>query len=178
MAIVECVREDGSKCYKYTGPQSNKLYETLSIVLDALECYVNKTGDLNFADIEVDPILLTESFVRIDKRKDYFIIFHDDTDMNEIKETALLIYWLLKFRPFKVKEANILMHKKYRHINEAFSLFLIYSVLKQESVCHKNVIFHISKEYNDKLMYAFRYWDISKEALMLVLESLCEGMHI
>lgn len=122
--------------------------------------------------------MLTESFVRIDKRKDYFIIFHDDTDMNEIKETALLVYWLLKFKPFRIKDSNVLMHKKYRHINEAFSLFLIYSVLKQESVCHENVVFHISKEYNDKMMYAFRHWDISKEALMLVLESLCEGMHI
>lgn len=98
--------------------------------------------------------------------------------MNEIKETALLVYWLLKFKPFRIKDSNVLMHKKYRHINEAFSLFLIYSVLKQESVCHENVVFHISKEYNDKMMYAFRHWDISKEALMLVLESLCEGMHI
>lgn len=178
MAIVEHIRDDKSKCYKYCGPTSDRLYELLSIVLEALKQYVNKTGDLQLSDIAVDPILLTESFVRIDKRKDYFVIFHDDTDMNEIKETALLVYWLVKFKPFRIKDENVLMHKKYRHINEAFSLFLIYSILKQESECHEDVVFHISKEYNDKMMYAFRYWDISKEAVMLVLESLCEGMHI
>ena len=178
MAIIECTRKDGSKSYKYVAPTSKELYETLSVVLEALKIYITKTGDLQLTDIEADPILLTESFVRINKRKDYFTIFHDDTHMNEVKETALLVYWLLKFKPFRVKDENTQMHKKYRHINEAFSLFLIYSVLKQESKCHKNVAFHISKEYNDKLMYAFRYWDISKEAVMLVLESLCEGMHI
>lgn len=43
-----------------------------------------------------------EVFIRIDKRRDYFIIFHDETYINEIREASLLAYWLIKFKPFNI----------------------------------------------------------------------------
>ena len=40
------------------------------------------------------------------------------------------------------------------------------------------MVFDISKEYTAKLSYALKFWDLDKEALILVVESLCEGMTI
>lgn len=177
MAIVEENKESGEKIYKYQPPEWKMLYERVSLVLEALGLYVSVQPDLNINDILVNDSLLAEALVRIDKRKDYFMIFHDDTRMNEIKEAGLLAYWLLKFRPFSIKTENEELHRKYEKINEAFACFVIYSAIKEECNRTNNMKFSISKDYNRKVMYAFKYWDLSKEALMLVCESLCEAMY-
>lgn len=39
----------------------------------------------------------------------------------------------------------------------------------------KNCVF--PKEYIDKLRYAFRYWDINQEAMMMISESLYAGIY-
>ncbi len=70
----------------------------------------------------VDKVLLTELLIRIDKRKNYFIIFYETTYINEIKEAGLTAYWLTKMKPFRVIDADSTLHKKYRHINIQYSL--------------------------------------------------------
>ena len=177
MAIIEHQKEDGRKIHKYKQPDDEVLYEKVALLLDSLEIYVNKHGDLRLENIAVDAPALAEMFVRVDKRKDYFIIFHDDTEMNEIKESALMVYWLLKFKPFSIKSKDIELCRKYSQINEAFAVFILYSTIKEETKRINGMNFSISKEYNQKIMYAFKFWDISKEALMLIAESLCEAMY-
>lgn len=177
MAIVEQMREDGTKVYKYEQPSSDALYEMMADLLDSLEKYIEKQNDIPFESIAVNQPALAELFVRVDKRKDYFVIYHDETEMNEIKQAALVAYWILKFKPFSVRTDDLTLRKKYSQINEAFAVFVIYSTIKEESKRVKGRKFKISKEYNQKIMYAFKFWDISKEALILISESLCEAMH-
>ena len=178
MALIEYETVNGRKIHKYEQPSDEILYDKVSLLLDSLELYVNKHDDLNFENnIVVDAPAVAEIFVRVDKRKDYFIIFHDDTDMNEIKEAALMAYWILKFKPFSVKSEDIVVRRKYSQINEAFAVFILYSTIKEETKRIEGMEFLISKEFNQKIMYAFKFWDISKEALMLIAESLCEAMH-
>lgn len=176
MAIIECVKEDGKKVHKYKSLNDDILYEKVALLLDSLEIYVSKQDDLKFEDIVVDVPAVAELFVRLDKRKDYFIIFHDETEMNEVKEAALLAYWILKFKPFNIKSDDLVLCRKYSQINEAFAVFVLYSTIKEETKRIADMDFSISKEYNQKIMYAFKFWDISKEALMLIAESLCEAM--
>lgn len=179
MAIIETIDEKtGKKIYKYQQPEWKILYEMLAKLLDSFGSYVNAHNDLKLDDFEIDEPMLAELLVRIDKRKDYFIIFHDDTEMNEIKEAALVAYWLIKFKPFSVKECRSELHIKYGQINESFAVFVLYSAIKEKTKCVPNMNFSISKEYNKKIMYGFKYWDISKEALMLIAESLCEAMYM
>lgn len=185
MAIVEArdkngniIKDENSMIiYKYQRPHIDNLWLKIVDVIDSFEKYVNETGDLCFEkDIEIDQILLGEILVRIDKRKDYFIIFHDATYMNEVKEAGLLAYWLLKLKPFKVKTDNDDLFKKHRHINEKFAVFVLYSVLKEEAKRNENMEFYISDKYTKKILYAFKFWDLSKESLMLIAETLCESM--
>lgn len=179
MAIIETAdRKTGEKIYKYRQPEWEVLYEKLALLLDSFGSYVEAHDDLMLDDIKVDEPMLAELLVRIDKRKDYFVIFHDDTEMNDIKEAALVAYWLLKFKPFSIKESRSALHIKYGQINEAFAVFVLYSAIKEETKRVSNMKFSISREYNKKIMYGFKFWDISKEALMLISESLCEAMYI
>ena len=178
MSIIETTdKKTGEKIYKYQEPEWKILYEKLASLLDSFGSYVKAHNDLSLDDVKIDEPMLAELLVRIDKRKDYFIIFHDDTEMNEIKEAALMAYWLLKFKPFSIKESRSELHIKYGKINEAFAVFVLYSAIREETENVPNMKFSISKEYNKKIMYGFKYWDISKEALMLIAESLCEAMY-
>lgn len=176
MAIVEKIKENGEKVYQYDGLSEDVLYDMISELADILDKYVSKLKNIVLEDISLDESLVGEAYSRVDKRRDYFVIYHDDTQMNELKETALLVYWLLKFKPIRI--INDELRKKHPYINENFAVFLIYSTIKEEITRNPDMIFSVSKGYTEKLSYALKYWDLDKEALMLVMESLCEGMKI
>ena len=178
MAIIQTKDKGGKTVHKYQQPDWEILYEEVAKLLDSFEAYISVHEDIQMSDIDVNEPILGEILTRVDKRKDYFVIFHDETDMNEIKEAALLAYWILKFKPFSIKESRSELHVTYELINEAFAVFILYSAIKEESRRCSKMEFGVTETYNKKIMYGFRYWDISKEALMLVAESLCEAMHI
>lgn len=176
MAIVEKIKENGDKVYQYEGLSEDVLYDKISELADILDKYVSKLKDIDLEDLRLDEALVGEAYTRVDKRRDYFVVFHDDTQMNELKETALLVYWLLKFKPIRI--VNNELQNVYPYINENFAVFLIYSTVKEETTRNPDMIFTVSKGYTEKLSYALKYWDLDKEALMLVMESLCEGMTV
>ena len=131
MAITEKTRDNGEKYYIYNELKENVLFAMIEELAETLGKYVDKIDGLNLEDLRLDQALIGEAYSRVDKRKDYFVIYHDDTQMNELKETALLIYWILKFKPI-----SIIDEKKKREnpfINETFAIFLIYSTIKEET---------------------------------------------
>lgn len=172
MSIIAETR-NGEQSYKYKELGRDELYDRASGLLEVCKVYVENCPDLNLTDISCNFPSLFEIIIRIDKRKDYFDIFHEHTEMNEAKEAALLAYWILKFRPFSKSEK---LAKKYDNINEIFAVFILFCAIKEETKRSDGKHFSMSKEYIRKLSYAFRYWDISKEAMMLVSESLGEAM--
>ncbi|MBR2431092.1 hypothetical protein IKB17_06500 [bacterium] len=176
MAIIEKIKENGEKVYQYDGLSEDVLYDMISELAEILGKYVSKLKNIDLEDVRLDEALVGEAYTRVDKRRDYFVVFHDDTQMNELKETALLVYWILKFKPIRI--VNDELQKKYPYINENFAVFLIYSTIKEETTRNPQMIFSVSKDYTSKLSYALKYWDLDKEALMLVMESLCEGMTV
>jgi len=74
---------------------------------------------------------LIEIIERVNKRKKYYYYFHDiDNDnMSEYKEVALKSYWIIKFRPFHMKNR---LSNLYEYVNEQFALYLIFSILHRE----------------------------------------------
>lgn len=172
MAII-AENNDGRQSYKYKALDMDELYARASELLEVCRVYVENCPDLEWKDISCDFPSLFEIIIRVDKRKDYFNVFHEHTEINEAKEAALLAYWILKFRPFSKSEKST---KRYDNINEIFSVFILFSAIKKETKRGNGKRFTMSREYIRKLSYAFRYWDISKEAMMLVSESLSEAM--
>ncbi|MBR6229473.1 MAG: hypothetical protein IKQ97_07030 [Eubacterium sp.] len=172
MAIIERTRKDGEKIYCYEGLDKDELYSAAGELLESVKIYIGQVSDLEYNELSCNYNALLESIVRIDKRKDYFMIFHNDTEVNENRAIALQAYWILKFKPFSIRSAQL--SRKYPYVNELIAAFLLLSCVKESSDRSKPVKFNVSTGFVGKLYYAMRYWDLSKEALMLVTEALNE----
>lgn len=172
MSIVETEKKG---VYTYAPSSKEELFQDRKTILNLFHEYVVYQKDITDDDILVDDSVISEILIRVDKRKDYFLIFHNNTDINELKQTALVVYWLLKFRPFSVCSSSSEIMRKYVNVNERFALFLLCGAVKRAADI-KGTKFGLSKDYIDLLDYAFRYWDLSKEAVMLVAETLHEAV--
>jgi len=108
---------------------------------------------------------LRDIIVRVHKRKYYFKVFHDEMITSEYKETALYCYWFLKLRPLWIDSSN----ESSDRINEKFALHLYISLLKKynEDFIEED---GINKLHIRELLYSFRFRDITKESMILMLE--------
>ncbi len=171
--IEEIQKDNGKKVYKYKAPSQEDKFKYLSDISDIFDDYLES---LNFesSKVSLNYKLINEVFIRIDKRKDYFLIYHDETYINEVREAALLAYWILKFKPFTINSAETSDYNI--NINCGFAAYVIFCAVdecvKRKTKGKKGV--ELSDEYIEKFKYALKYWDIGKEAMMLIAETLCE----
>jgi len=163
MPILPIDTSDGSTDYRYFPPQDNILEEKKNKWLNLL-CSFLKSENIGIENVDIEMKTFIEILVRIDKRREYFKIYHDGTTMNELKETALLAYWIMKFKPFYLKGEPL--------INERFSLFIVYGVCKATYDAY-GLLFVVSSRYKKQLKYAFIYWELSKESIIMIIQSLC-----
>lgn len=126
-------------------------------------CEASKIYGYN--DVVVNISALRDIIVRVHKRKYYFKLFHNDMVTSEYKETALYCYWILKLRPLWINPSV----KKSERINEKYALHLYVALLKKynETFSEKD---GINKKHIRELLYSFRFRDITKESMILMLE--------
>lgn len=175
--IEELQKENGKKIYKYKTPDKKVIFNYIADISDVFDDYIESI-EFDKDKIHRNYKLINEVFIRIDKRKDYFVIYHDETYVNEIRESALLAYWILKFKPFTLdaeKESDYNLD-----INCGFAIYIMFSAIEE---CIKRKTqgkqkLELSAEYIVKLKYAIKFWDISKEAMMLIAETLCEHIMV
>ena len=134
-----------------------------------------KEQDLSIDEVCIQHSLIPRIIIRIDKREGYFMIFHEQTRINEIKQAALMAYWILKFKPFMINTKDPDKSHKYRRINEGFAAFYLLSACKQYAKKQGYSVNEMSDHLINELMYAFTYWDISKEASILIAETIGEA---
>lgn len=171
--IVEDLSIDGKKSYRYQPPsKEEKLHYFLNFVC-IFEEYAEAAG-IDMDSIEFDFKLMNEVNIRVDKRKDYYMIFHE-TSLNEVREAALTAFWILKFKPFLI--TNPSGEHCELNVNCGFAAYVILSAAR-EYIARKydgNMTFSIEdEEYLKRFRYSLKYWDLSKEALMMLAETLCE----
>ena len=159
----------------YTPLDREILFRKTEELLQQFQKYLT-AHDLAVSDVCIQRALIPQIISRVDKREGYFSIFHDKTRINELKQSALTAYWILKFRPFMVVK-NPQLAVKHRRINEAFAAFYILGALKQYSAEKGHPMTQlISKRLRNELLYAFMYWDLSKESVILITETLGETL--
>ena len=108
---------------------------------------------------------------KVDQRKHYYKEFHG-IDMSELKEISLLCFWLVKFKPYYIKDDVLSANES---INEKFSVYLILHTIRtllQTMKSSEASINNLPKEYIYELVYSLRFRDISKEALILLTETI------
>jgi hypothetical protein len=126
----------------------------------------NLAGVLKFdtSKILVSTQVMIEIIERVEKRRVYFHVFYDGCKMGELNEGALFCYWILKLHPFSCSgvDSNIL--------NAKIALCLFINTVYYYSNTKKKTI-GISPQYLNDVYYSFRYRDLSKEALMMMIQN-------
>jgi hypothetical protein len=152
-------------CKPYTKLKQEEKYGELRKIETYVKKYSNDTG-FDFNDISCNHDILLDIVERVEKRRYYFCTFHR-IEMSEKYEAALYCFWITKLAPFfdqKHSEENI-------NAKIAVHLFLV-TISKLRKNKHPLQDMKFGKEYVYNLKYALIYQDVSKEALMLVADSL------
>ena len=93
MSIEEFLTENDEKAYQYKEPSEDVLFEEISHICELLKDLVKRLGVIKFTEnISINDTLFSSLAIRIDKRREYFLIFHKQTHINEIKKSALYAY--------------------------------------------------------------------------------------
>lgn len=158
----------------YLPPEEKVLHQKSNELLAQFAKYA-KQHELTSSDVCIQQSLIPLIILRVNKREGYFVVFHEQTKINEIKQAALVAYWILKFRPFMIITNDPDRSHEFRRINEGFAAFYLLSAMKQYAVDQGITVTKLSKRLVDELMYAFTYWDLSKEAGILIAETIGES---
>lgn len=158
----------------YTPPAEEQIKNKANELISQFSKYADVIG-LSSENVCMQRTLLPRIVLRVDKREGYFMVFHKQTRINEIKQAALVAYWILKLKPFMVITSDPEISHKFCQINEGFAAFYLLSTLKQYAIKNGNAVIDISTRLLEETMYAFTYWDLSKESLILIAESIGEA---
>jgi hypothetical protein len=120
---------------------------------------------------KVDFKLLFKVALKIEKRDDYYQIFHSRDEYNlkvdELKDMAFAVYWILKYHPFRYT-AQPPDGVDVGYLNQNFAVYLIFAVLTAAANT-RDVKFVVSDSMRESLWYALCDWDLSRESLMLLI---------
>jgi hypothetical protein len=123
---------------------------------------------INFSDLAQEDDLIYDIIDMVQRRKVYFHVFHNGMELGELNEGCLWTFWVLKFCPFRDKTGKL----SSINVKIALSIFVL-TVSAYAKVVSKKVAVMTPKRA-EYLAHAFKYRDISKEALMAIAESLIE----
>jgi hypothetical protein len=131
----------------------------------------------SFGDITYSIPLIFEIYKRIDQRADYYLYFHSDLEkpmeMSQPKEIALMVFWILKYKPLSLSVfmANNLFKDKNCTVNEYFAAYCLFCCAKETS-SRIDIDSYFSPKNIDNIVYNFMHRDISKEAMILFVDSI------
>jgi hypothetical protein len=109
---------------------------------------------------------MTEIIERVEKRRIYFHIFHDKCKMGELNEASLICFWMLKLCPFSCSDIDT------NELNAKIALCFLTNIVYYYQIKATGRKFSISQQLLKEAYYAFRFRDLSKEAIMLLATSL------
>lgn len=129
------------------------------------------------SDIDVVATKVFQIVTKVDQRKKYFAYFHH-LDISDFKELALYCFWIIKTQPLYCKKDNLSEKEEieFESLNEKFALYYLIKKFRSLANGNANTLEKInsffSKQYIYELVYSFTYRDISKEAMILLVETM------
>jgi hypothetical protein len=141
---------------------------TIQNMLVKMANYLHNISDIIKIDhkkIDTSMDILYEIIERIEKRRIYFHIYYNGCKMGELNEGALMCFWIIKFNPFHSSGiANNILNAK-------IALCLFMNMLHYHTQ-KENIRLGITDKMVNDIYYSFRFRDLSKEAIMILAESL------
>ena len=142
-------------------------------------------NNISYDSIRINRVVVFEICIRLDQRFDYYRYFHSEedsvTEMSQSKETALISYWIVKYKPLSLedKHAEQFIRDNQYAINEMFALHLIESyVVDYFDDLNQNVRDFFNPKNKEILLYNLQHRDISKEAFILYISSLVDKLEL
>ena len=157
--------------------------ERMNSFTDLIQAFMEKCP-LSDEELEWSSPLLLKIIERVDQRSDYFTYFHSKTDkesvevevMSQYKEISLMCFWILKYKPLRIKSTDTDLEYYARNhcgVNEAFAAYLFVSqICTSDKVSKEQKTYYRSPEFLRDLFYKFMHHDISKEAMIFSLTSV------
>lgn len=162
-----------SDTFKYL-PLKNEEFQILwQKHIDVIEEFIQK-NHYSTKNLYVDEKTIMEIIVKVDQRKKYFQYFHN-LDISEFKDVSLICFWYIKLKPICISSEDLRNKGDLEAINEKLALYYLLSTYRRMLKNQKlptNVLDNLPSEYLKELIYSFRYRDISKEAFILLVESI------
>jgi hypothetical protein len=169
--------KDKPDCYKLLS--KDELFDTLGFLQGEIDFFVRYVFGLpDKIAYSVCGLDIIDAIVRADKRTHYFRVVHNGMNINEHKETALLIYWILKFRPIKITDEAFKNKLGYNNrINELFSIHLLYSILQQTGRLktwdgREGVEVSLENSYTKELLYSLRFRNFTIDSLIVLADTI------
>lgn len=133
-------------------------------------------------EVSVNIITLSRIIDKVHQRERYFSYFHS-IKMSELKQIALNCFWIIKLHPIDVViDISENTQFEFRSINEKFAVYYLISHLKTIYAEKTDIREAISNFFDDsylhELVYTFTFRDISKEAMILLVETIAKGVGI
>lgn len=150
----------------------NELASGVNLLQDSFAQFVSiEDPDLTMQDIDINSRNLAEVVCRVYKRMEYYRYFHNIDNVSELKRTALNAFWLIKLKPFTVLRNDSPLRVS---PNEKFALNLILAQI-QYLVALRGSDFEMPEQcFIQDTLYAFKYRDLTKEALILFVDGLAK----
>lgn len=148
-----------------------------NFIKQSLPTYQTEERKITYSDIDktysINIVALRELFERVNQREDYFKRYHNNLKMSNYKEIGLIAFWIVKFKPFHLKEELIEDYFDLR-VNEEFALYYIFSTISKfnEKQGKKSNLNKITSELYNELIYTMQYRDVSKEIFGCITELL------
>jgi hypothetical protein len=141
---------------------------TVQNMLAKIGSYLHNISDIIKIDhkkIDTSMDTMYEIIERVEKRRIYFHIYYNGCKMGELNEGALMCFWIIKLNPFYLNGVSINI------LNAKIALCLFLNVLHYHTQ-KENIKLNITEKMINDIYYAFRFRDLSKEAIMILTESL------
>jgi len=120
---------------------------------------------------------LLEVIERVHKRETYYYVFHDIDHVCEYKYVALQCFWINSLKPFAIVNSNSPI---YSYPNELFSFSLILAAFRRvfEKTYPGKAFPPTNSRMTEEIIYAFKYCDLTREAMILFVETLARSYGI
>lgn len=161
--------------FKYVPLKEEELQEIWGKHKRVIESFIVE-NEYNNEKVYINKKAVMAIIAKVDQRRKYFEFYHG-LNMSEYKEVALVCFWYIKLHPIcsvskEVFEEDI---AEFNSINEKLAVYYLIitlkSILKSKNKSVE-IVDSLPDEYLEELTYSFTYRDLSKEALILLVESI------
>lgn len=152
-------------------PSEEDVVYTATQLLESFSLYLKQAEYPDDVAIAISNRSITDIVVRVLKREEYYRYFHG-IQISEAKRTGLTAYWIVKLRPFMIVDDRFEHEDATVLVNERFAAFLLVCSTCITLTPDEIDEIRFDSDFIDKLIYSFRYRNISIDAFVLLAESL------